>query len=231
MGEINYLLAAVLIVMLVGILIGYRRGFLRLAVSFVGLILVIIIVTKLSPVVSDYFVNNTEVYNDVKSKIITLYYEKNHTDGVELLEDQNLAIQSYELPELISAALISNNNSEMYNLLAASLFEEYIAGYLARVCIKAGSFVGLFVALAIILFIVKSMIKVLEKIPVLKSINRFFGMVTGLSISVILIWVFFIGTMIFFMDSMGNWVIHEVNRSSVLTYLFNSNMLLKMLLK
>ena len=56
----NYiLLIAVLAVLVIGAVKGYTKGFLRLAVWFAGLIAVLFIVTKISPYVSDFLINNT----------------------------------------------------------------------------------------------------------------------------------------------------------------------------
>lgn len=230
MENINYLFVVVVISLLIGALVGYKRGFLRIAVSLIGLLVVIVISLKLSPFVSEYVSNNTQIYDSVKHKIVELYDEKNGTLDNSISENQNLTIKSYNLPDLISSALVTNNTSEMYSVLAASLFEEYIAGYLAAICIKAGSFVGVFIALEIILFLLKLTIKILEKIPVLKTFNKMLGLVAGVGTVLIFVWVFYIGIMMFFADSLGEWLLAQVNSSTFLTFLFNNNMLFKMLL-
>lgn len=231
MENINYLFVVVVISLSIGALVGYKRGFLRIAVSLIGLLVVIVISLKLSPFVSEYVTNNTQIYDSAKHKIVELYDEKNGTLDNSISENQNLTIKSYNLPDLISSALVTNNTSEMYSILAASLFEEYIAGYLAVICIKAGSFIAVFIALEILLFLLKLTIKIIEKIPVLKTFNKILGLVAGVSTVLIFVWVFYIGIMMFFADSLGEWLLAQINSSTFLTFLFNNNMLFKMLLK
>lgn len=231
MSGVNYLFVVVLASMIWGIIKGYKKGFLRLVVHIVGLILIIVIVTKVSPIVSDYLMNNTPIYEDIRGKIVTLYSEKNGVLDNTVPENQNLTIESYGLPKLISSALVTNNTKDTYSILAAALFEEYISGYLAKIVIKAGSYFVLFVILSVILMCILGAIKILEKIPVLKHFNKILGMLAGLSITILFVWVFYIGVMMFFADSLGGWLLLQVSDSQLLSFLFNNNLLFKLVLR
>lgn len=229
-----YLLIAVLIVLVWGAVKGYRKGFLRQAVWFAVLIASLFIVTRVSPLVSDFLIKNTTLYDNLREKIITAYENKNEEDLKEIEDTsgnggEDDLIDSFGFPALISDTLKSNNTSEIYNKLAVTIFRDYIAGYLAALSIKAGSFVGLFVLLAIIWFIVITAIKILEKIPVLRTFNRLLGMAMGITLSLVFVWVFFLATMMFFGNSFGSWVFAQVRASRILTYLFNNNILFELI--
>ena len=223
-------MVVVLASLLLGVIKGYRKGFLRLAVYLAGLIMVIIIATKVSPYVSDFLIENTNVFTDVRAKIVEIYLEQTGNESVVEAGRQAETIQGFGLPEIVSNTLISNNNDDMYSKLAVALFEEYISVYLAKIIIKAGSFVGLFVVLGIVMFCVLAAIKIIEKIPVLRTFNRLLGMLTGGGMVLIFVWVFFIATMIFFSDSLGSWMISQVKSSMILSYLYNNNLLFTLLL-
>ena len=229
-GDVNYLLIVTVLAMLIGIIKGYRKGFLRLAVYIAGLILVVLIVTKISPYVSDFLIDRTTLYDEVREKIVRIYEEKNQAKDNSQIENQKATIESYGLPDVIAGALTSNNNQDMYKKLAAVLFEEYISGYLAKIVIKAGSYFILFVILAIAMFCVLAAIKIIEKIPVLKTFNRLLGVIAGGGMVVVFVWVFFIGIMMFFYDSLGTWMLNQVKSSVFLSFLFNNNYLFKMIL-
>ena len=223
------LLIAVIAVLIFGAVKGYRRGFLRLAVWFAGLIAVLFIVTKISPYVSDFLIKNTSLYDNVRTRIIRMYEERNDKEVPEdtLPGDsrENDFIDSFGFPELITDSIKSNNTSEIYDRLAVTLFKDYISGYLSELSIKAGTFVGLFVLLALVLLVLFIAIKVLEKIPVLKTFNRLLGMAVGITLSLVFVWVFFLAVMMFFAHSFGGWVFSQVRASRILTYLFNNNIL------
>ncbi len=227
-----YLLTGVLIVLVIGAVRGYMKGFLRLAVWFAGLIAVLFIVTKISPYVSDFLIENTSLNDKVKAKIITAYEDEQSKDdpGMDSIGDpqENDTIDSFGFPELISDSLKTNNKSEIYEKLAVTLFSEYIAGYLSELSIKAGTFVGLFILLALAELILILAIKILEKIPVLRTFNRLLGMASGITLSLVFIWIFFIAVMMFFGHSFGTWVFAQVKASRFLTYLFNNNILFEL---
>ncbi len=228
-----YLLIGVIIVLAIGGVKGYRKGFLRLAVWFAGLIAALFIVTKISPYVSSFLIENTSLYTKLQEKIVTAY-ENRETDDIpgSALPGsgaENDAIDSFGFPELITDTLKSNNTSEIYEKLAVSLFRDYIAGYLSALSIRAGTFVGLFVLLAITEFIVFTAIKILEKIPVLRTFNRLLGMASGITLSLVFVWLFFLAVMMFFGHSFGTWVFAQVGHSRFLTYLFNNNILFELL--
>ena len=230
MNGVNYLLIVVLTTIAFGMIKGYRKGFLRLAVYLAGLIMVILLVTKISPYVSDFLINNTDVYTDVKDKIIDMYLNQTGNESAFSQNNEVETIQGFGLPEIISTALITNNTEDMYTKLAVALFEEYIAGYLAKLVIKAGSFVGLFIILVIGMFCLFTAIKIIEKIPVLRTFNRCLGMIAGAGMVIVFVWVFFIAIMIFFGDSLGSWMLTQVKSSIFLSFLFNNNYLFQMLL-
>ena len=112
------MLTAVLIVLLIGAVKGYMKGFLRLAVWFAGLVAVLFIVTKLSPFVSDFLINNTSISDNIRERIILAY----ETEYVE-----KGTIDSFGFPELITDSIESNSTSRIYDRIAVSIFTDYIS--------------------------------------------------------------------------------------------------------
>ncbi len=218
------LLIAVIIALVFGAIKGYRKGFLRLAVWFAGLVAVLFIVTKISPYVSDFLIRKTTIDEDIQAKIITAYENKN-VDGVS----ENDAIDSFGFPDLISDSLKTNNTGEIYDRLAVTIFRDYVSGYLTSLAIKAGTFVSLFILFGIAELILITAIKILEKIPVLRTFNKLLGMATGITLSLVFVWVFFLAVMMFFGDSFGGWVFAQVRASRLLSFLFNNNILFGLL--
>lgn len=227
------LLAAVFIVLAIGAVKGYSKGFLRLAVWFAGLIAVLFIVTKISPYVSSFLINNTTVDERVREKIVRVYEDSSTgqipDDAVIGDQEENKVIDSFGFPDLITDSIKLNNTSEIYDKLAVTLFRDYISGYLATLSVKAGTFVGLFLLLAVAELVLFIAIRIFEKIPVLRTFNRLLGMATGITLALVFVWVFFIAVMMFFGNSFGKWVFAQIGASRILTYLFNNNILFELI--
>jgi len=223
--DINYLFAATVILFLICIVNGYRKGFLRIVISLLGIILVIVAVTKISPYVSDYLINHTNTYDTVKQKVISVFEEDNEKLDNTISENQTLTIESYDLPDVIKNSLLKNNTDEMYQSLTATIFEEYIAGYLAKMIINAISFIGLFLMLGIFLWFVLFSADIIAKIPIIKGLNKILGAAAGALKALIIVWVFFFVVLIFFGNDVGDVMMTEVKDSTFLSLLFNMDIL------
>ena len=108
-----------------------------------------------------------------------------------------------------------------------NVFEDYVSAYLAKMVINAIAFVGLFVVLWIFLWFILLSADIITKIPGLNKINRLLGMLTGLSTALIIVWVFFFIVIVFLGNDVGSAMMKEVKESRLLTFMFNSNYLLR----
>lgn len=225
--DINYLFVAAVALFFICIVNGYRKGFLRIVISLLGIILIIATVTVVSPYVSNYLINHTKTYNTVKQKVIDVFEEDNSKLDNTVPENQTLTIESYDLPDILKTSLIKNNTADMYQTLMVSIFEDYIAGYLARIIINAISFFGMFLMLAVFLWFVLFSADIIARIPIIKGLNKFLGAIAGSVKALIITWVFFFVIIIFFGNQIGNTMMTEVKDSRFLSFLFNINMLLR----
>jgi len=166
----------------------YRRGFIITVFRLTSLILTILLTYKFYPAISTFIRNSTGLYETLKNNI-------SNSINMDAITDQLLAsqgtehIKALQLPDFIKDSLVENNNYEIYNILQVDNLKEYISGYLANICINVISAIGVFLLIFIILKTVESILDVITRLPVLKSINRMFGLVLGLCIGCIMIWV------------------------------------------
>lgn len=225
--ELNYILIGVLAVLLIGAAEGYKKGFLRVVISFIGMVAVLFLVIKISPKVNDYIINHTNAYEKVRSKIVSVYVDEKVKNVTK--EQETETIESYQFPEVIAKQLESNNTQDVYEKLSVTLFSEYIAGFLSKFVIKIGTFAGLFILFNLILWIISLLAKILEKIPVLKTFNKLLGMITGLVLGLVAVWTFFLVSIVLLGNSIATTILGQINSSAVLSYLFNHNVLLDIL--
>ncbi|HKM21253.1 MAG TPA: CvpA family protein [Lachnospiraceae bacterium] len=225
--EVNTLFVIVVALLAISAVHGYRKGFLRMAISLFTIILVIAIVTVISPYVSNYLTNHTKVYDQLKEKVVEVFADKNEVYDNTIEENQIKTIETYELPDIIKACLIENNTTEVYHSMMVSLFEDYVAGYIARMIINAITFIGLFLMLAILMAFVIFSADIIAKIPIIKGFNKLLGMFAGLFSGLLIVWVGFFVAIIFFGNTVGTKMLTYINDSVFLTLLFNTNLLVK----
>lgn len=227
--NVNFLLIAVVALFTYLIIRGYRRGFLRIAVSLFGMILIIAAVKRISPYVSDYMINNTTAYQTIQDKITSKFAEANEKYDNTIPENQTLTINSYDVPDILKENLLINNTKEMYTKLLVDLFEEYVSAYLAKTAINAASFIIIFIALLIAFKILLTVVDLISRIPIIKGFNKFAGGCVGLIESLIIVWVFFFAIVIFIGDETSASLFAMIQQSKLLTFLFNNNALMSLI--
>lgn len=225
----NYLLIAVLAIFTICIIQGYRKGFLRIVISLVGTVLIICAVFVISPYVSKILIDKSDTYAILKDKVDNVFAEDNAKLDNTIPENQVLTIDSYQVPELLKNALKENNTEDVYRQLMVEIFEDYISGYLSRLIIKAGSFIGIFLLLSIVLWLALKSADLIAKIPVIKGFNKFLGIIVGFAEALMITWIFFLVVVMFLGNETGGKLMEEIYRSPVLTFLFNENILMKYL--
>ncbi len=225
----NFLSIAVLALFAACMIQGYRKGFLRIVITLIGIVLIIAAVFALQPYVSDFLIGKAGVYDGLKGKIETVFADDNGKLDNTIPENQEMTIDSYQLPQLLKNALKENNTDEVYKQLMVDIFEDYIAGYLSRLILKAASFIGIFLILSLVLWLALKSADLITKIPIIKGINRFLGVVAGFANALVITWVFFIVTVMFLGNETGSKLMEEIYKSPILTFLFNENLLMQYL--
>ncbi|MCR5107148.1 MAG: CvpA family protein [Lachnospiraceae bacterium] len=224
-SEVNWLFVVITGLFAFFMIYGYSRGFLRIAVSIVSMVFVIILVTYLSPLISNSLLENETTYNSIFDKVTEVFKDANSKSRNITKEEQTTTIESYPLPELMITDLIRHNTEEMYETLKVKIFEEYISGYLTTLIIKAGTFAILFILFRIIMRIIISATSIISRIPIIKGFNKTLGLLAGFLEALIIVWVFFFILIMFMGNPVADSLLSDINSSSLLSALFNANIL------
>lgn len=224
--EVNFLFIAIVSLIIYMTVRGYRRGFLRIVVSFIGTIVIVIAAREAAPYVTDYLYNNTDAYEKIELGIEEMFKDANEKYDNSIPENQVKTIDSYNVPDSLKNNLIINNTAEMYKTLVVDVFEDYVSRYLANTAIKAAGFVLAFIVLIIAFRLLLSFVNIISRIPIIRGINQFIGGCIGFIESLIIVWVFFFVAVMFIGNESGSYIFRMIADSEFLTLLFNTNILL-----
>ena len=225
----NWLLIGILIFMLICTINGYRKGFIRLAVSFVFVIITIALVRMVTPYLGIFLEQHTPVYSTIKENCMEIFREDAGDYDQEKKTDQVKAIESSRLPEKFKKSLMENNNAEIYSILEVTGFDEYIGTYVAKTLTNIIAFVLAFIIIYLALKLILFSLDLIARLPVLHGINKTAGLLLGLAESLVFIWVFFLAITIFFTGKTGENLMGMVNDSLFLRFLYSNNYLLKII--
>lgn len=232
----NALLIIVGIVFLLSVIIGYKRGLVKIIASLLATLVCIVLVFLISPSVSRWIQESTPLKETVKNKCIELLLP-DETTGEEALqteiprEQQISMIEGADIPEVIQKMLLENNNNEVYTALGVQTFGEYIGAYVAKVIADILAFLITFIAVFIIVRIVLGMLNIVDKIPLVGGANHLVGGILGAGIGILIIWILFIVITLLYNTSLGMACMKGISESEILTKLYDSNILLKYITK
>lgn len=229
METTNMLLIGVAAFMILCIMNGYRKGFLKMALSMAAMIGTIAIVGVLNPYVSKFLLENTELYETIQvstSEFVEDIFETQVGTEIHTRTDEVFAIDHLNLPKVIREKLIEDNNAVVYEALGVSKFEEYISNYLSGMILNAISFMGTLVLAGFLMKVVFVAADIIEKVPVIHGMNKTLGVLFGLLQGIIILWIGCLLVTAFGATKLGQEILALIQESTVLSFIYNNNCLL-----
>lgn len=225
----NILLIGVAAFMVLSTINGYRKGFLKMALSMAAMVGTIILVSILNPYVSRFLMDNTglyEVLQEGTTEFVTDIFETKLDNAINTRTDEVFAIDHLTLPKAIREKLIEDNNSVVYDALGVTGFEEYISGYLACMILNMISYIGTLLIAGFIVKVIFVMADIVEKVPGIKGMNKLAGMLFGFLQGIIIIWIACLVVTAFGATKVGQQILAMIQGSAFLRFLYNNNCLL-----
>lgn len=225
------LLLGVLIFLAVMFYMGFKKGILRILLSFVSTILAFMLAMFLSSPIESFIKNNTSIYNSMKNKM-TVYVEDYIEEGIDLsdIENQKKAIKKLELPSVIKDKLIDENISKDKTDLGVEKFSELIAGSLADILIQAAVVIILYLIIKIVFRVLISVLNIISRLPLIGELNKSLGGILGIVEGVLVLWVLCIALTALSGTDTGEQILSAISSNSFLNFIYSNNIIMKILL-
>ena len=164
----NILLLVVLAFLILSTWNGYRKGFLKIALSMAAMVGTIIIVGILNPYVSRFLIEHTglyEILHENTEEFVGEIFDRQINSVIQTRTDEIFAIDNLALPKSIREKLIADNNSVIYETLGVTDFKEYLSRYLALMILNVISFIGTLLIAGFIVKVIFVMADIIERVP------------------------------------------------------------------
>lgn len=233
----NKLLLVVAAIFIISIIVGYVRGFLKIALSLGITIASILLVGAITPHISGWIQESTSIGEKVQSKLISMFevpegMSMEELSTVEIPREQQIsAIEGANLPKVIQDMLLENNNHEAYEALGVTNFIDYIGAYITKLIADIIAFLVAWIAVTIIARVLMGIIGIIGKIPVIGGVNKLAGAVVGAGIGLIIVWILFILVTLLYSTTVGQACMTDIAASQILTKLYDGNVLMKFITK
>ena len=251
----NWLLIGVGVIFLIGMVIGYVRGFVKIIVSFGVTVATVILVITVTPQVADALKKYTPIDDMIQKKMVSMMtpdigdidFSGTELEGVDIessgitmeeikeklgdieipRQKQVEMLEAADIPALFKNGLLENNNSEAYKVLKVKSFPEYVGAYLSDIIIKMVAFLLTFIIITILVRAVIFALDIITALPVIKGLNRFAGILVGMLIALIVVWIGLFVITLIYNTQIGQECFKWIGESDLLTFLYDKNIILE----
>ena len=232
----NWLLIGVLAVIIICVMYGYWKGFIRILFSLISIVVLVAFVTISTPYIAKFLEENTSLQTTIEEKCfeqikasaeknIEEKFELQNDDRAKMLEDTGINLPDGIWEDLLDAGIGAADKvmeeSGMYQTLAKNISHFIVNGIASLVSFLIG---------AMTLFVIARLLNLVSRLPVIREVNHFLGVLAGLILGLILVWVFLYLVAIFCTSPFGILMTDYIQRSMILTWLYDNNLMLYLIM-
>ena len=220
----------ILLILLLFIWMGYRRGFIREIVSFFFVFLSLSLAWAINPYINDFLISETPVYSTIQ-ETCTDFVQKQSSDLENETESSSQFNDGLNLPEVLRKNIEKNNNTENYAELSVNTLTEYVSGYLARTIVNGLSYVLAYILATIGIRIVVYILNLIAGLPILKTANKLTGGVVGFVKGLVFIWILFLILTVLCSTEIGKTSLELIEKDSLLSVIYQYDPLIQIFTK
>ncbi|MDD7267568.1 MAG: CvpA family protein [Lachnospiraceae bacterium] len=231
----NWLTVLVVILLVASTLWGFRQGLMKKVVSLVWLILSLILVSLLMPQTSKILREQTGLHGYVSERA-TAYLTKRSLEKAQqsgmpvnpttVFEWQD-AVRDMDLPALIDWVLQSKSSEGLNGLKSGRSLQRFAGDYIADITVNVCGFLLAFILVATLLRLLLLAINLIDKLPVIKTLNHLGGAGLGLLQGLLLIWLLGLIVTAATGTSWGQLLQQQISESPILRFINENNILLR----
>ena len=218
----------ILIIILGAACIAAKVGFIKTVYGLLSSLIALVLAFFIYPAI-EYMLKLTPIYEGIKGWVTERLPEVGNVG----LQGQATIIQESLtwMPDFITDKMVRNNNPEIYELLGVSTLMEYMATFVANLCIMGIAIVVCFIVVKVGLAISVNLLDLVAKLPILKTANKWAGFIVGLIKGVFIVWLICL-VVPFIMMIPGLISINTLIEESLLMQLFyEHNVILQLFIK
>lgn len=220
----------ILLILILFIWMGYRRGFIREIVSFFFVFLSLSLAWAINPYINDFLISETPVYSTIQ-ETCTDFVQKQSSDLENETESSSQFIDGLNLPEILRKNIEKNNNTENYAELSVNTLTEYVSGYLARTIVNGLSYVLAYILATIGIRIVVYILNLIAGLPILKTANKLTGGLVGFVKGLVFIWILFLILTVLCSTEIGKTSLELIEKDSLLSVIYQYDPLVQIFTK
>ena len=229
--RLTWLGIVVLVILLLFVWTGYKRGFIKEIVSFFFVFLSLSLAWAINPYINEFLIQKTPIYSTIQETCMNFVQSQGEEDTEYETDSTGDFIGSLELPDLLRKNLEENNNAETYAELSVNTLAGYVSGYLARIVINGLSYVLAYILSTIVIRLIVYVLNLIAGLPLLKTANKLTGGIVGLLKGTVFVWIVLLAVTVLCSTEIGKTALELIEKDTLLSVLYQYDPLVRIFLK
>ena len=221
---------SVITFMVVMLISGYYKGFVKMSSNLVTLIMSIVLTRMARPYFQEWVKNNEALKSFVSEKVqllVTEYLETAVNNSTQL-QNEALSGTDSNIVNIIIKDSLEKNGGDISELLGIDKIANVIVEKISDFILSIITFIILMIVITIIMKLIFYILDKIFSLPVLTVINRVSGALLGLVESILYLWIIFIVLSLFPKNEFVIGIMEQINRKGTwLYFLKESNLIIK----
>ena len=228
----NWVLIVVLLIMVLSVVRGYRKGFLHIVYSLIAWLIALLFVTWTMPHINNYIVEHTTIYEKIEASFEERIGQKAKEQTQEEINENGdeIAALGINLPESVTQNILDKTAAAADEFMENSGAYAALAKSMAELAVKGIAFLTALFAAWILIHIISKLLGIVSKIPIIKGANRSLGLIAGGVYGLIIVWILFCIVTLSTTSEFGTVVVSYIYDDRFLTYLYENNLILQLIL-
>jgi len=243
-------------------LVGWYKGLIKIVMSLAAMLVTIVVCVFLTPAISNYAKNHTQIYEKLNRSIYELIIDNDtfnqiideninqeeslQADDIDFsrIDEYNDTILNYlklivdkmQFPEsiaqraeqiIIPEGMLQIVDTKSINDIMAAIISARLASLALNAIVYVAAFIFVFLVLRILLMVTG----IIEKLPVIKDVNKFLGLLLGVVEGLIVVWLLFAFITACSRFSWASEALVEIGKSGLLSFMYNHNLIMNTLFR
>ena len=216
--SINYLLIIFLVLVVVCVVTGLKKGMLSIIYGCVALIFVFWFASFSAPLIQDYLCMHTEISVDIYDSI-----SEKLEDRYKVSEEEEAGSGVEAIRKLVPEKIVDNVKQDIDNSIEIAI--DGISDELTQMALKGVSYIIGFIVAIILAWLGSLLVDLIGKAPVISSVNKGMGFIAGLLQAIFIMWVVMFIADCFPTSLIGQFVITYSQEDTLLQLIYSNNLI------
>ena len=217
-----------LVIIVLSILAGYKRGFIKTVFDLAGMVVGVILTVLIAPYVASMIRNNPSMYNSIHSKIEE-HVRVNFSASGDSLSDY---FNDSGIPDSVNDFL-QDGGGKLQGVADRSItaVNEGIADKVTDIVIKCIAFIGTLIVVMLIITIITMILNLISKLPGINTLNKTLGVAAGIFEAYLILSVIGVIIMAISTTESGIAINSQIAANPLLSFIYRHNIILIIMTK